>query len=712
MMKSFRSLYVCAFALVAAACTTTEVYNVYPEFGDDYYADNAYLSSDSPYFTIADDGGTVNFKSKGGEAVIKVNCETEWTAVAGGDDWFETAVSREFGTLTLTAGQNLSDERKTGAVTISVSGLVFATITVTQNAFGTPEIKAATNSWRAPATGVLSTEIAVESSYDEWSALTSCLWLFVEKTDSGIILTVDENVDTEERSTEVVLTSVVGGESGSDTITVTQDGKVFLSVSAGSFFFFDDGEARISSARVESNFDWDFSYDSSNGWFSVERDGDTISAAVSGTNESEDRREGTILITAGDGMDNVEEYVIHVAQLGLQRESLILIYTLADAGTEVQLPLGGTVDCTIDWGDGSVEEVAVAAPSHIFDSPGDYVVCVKGTVTALSSQNIDKEKCRLLTGIRQWGATGLTDMSYAFCYCSNLDSLPGDTLGAFSEVTTFQYAFYYCGTASYISGSTIWDPETAAGLATVSPDLLQYATKCESFYYTFYSCYNLREIPEGLLRNCRSATSFQYCFTFDINVPEVPNGLFDACTELVNAANIFTRCSSVVSVPGDLFANCPKINDLSSCFAYDYLLAEIPDNIFSPLTKCANFFNVFGYCTALVRIPAGLFSANAECTTFERAFDSCSGLKEIPSGLFDGNMKVTNFRSAFNGCSSLTGESPYTEIEVNGSPVKVHLYDRENYTAELGCVAPATTTKCFYGCTGLSDYADMSSAWK
>ena len=92
-------------------------------------------------------------------------------------------------------------------------------------------------------------------------------------------------------------------------------------------------------------------------------------------------------------------------------------------------------------------------------------------------------------------------------------------------------------------------------------------------------------------------------------------------------------------------------------------------------------------------------------------FYRCSKLQEIPVGLFDYNTKVTEFMYAFSMCGNLTGESPYTVININGVDTKVHLYARANYP-EYFDATPTSYSSCFNSCTRLTDYNSIPSEWK
>ncbi|MCD8294482.1 MAG: hypothetical protein LUE27_04430, partial [Clostridia bacterium] len=655
-MKALKYLFGCALAFAALACTNKEIYNVYPDYGEDEYIQNASISSENPYFTANEDGGIINYKTKGGEVVVNVNCQTEWTVEYSNAEWLEADVDCALGTLTFTATRNTEMGQRIVQANVKTvaSGTSFATISVIQNAFGTPEVSAETTEWNAPAVGALSTEIAVESNFDEWTTQTSCTWLIAEKTGSGLILTVDENPETESRSTEVILTSTDGTYSDTETIVVTQDGKAYIEVSAGTLAFYEDMEAKVGSTTIESNFDWDFSYDTSNGWFTVSRDGDTLTAIATSENESDDNREAYLTVTAGDGAENVTEYDIHVIQLGSQGSSMILIYTISDLSLGVTLPLSGEVNCTVDWGDGNSEEVTTTLPSHTYESVGEYFVTITGTVTSLASNGITDLNVKYqLTGIKQWGDLGLTSLQYAFYQCRYLDSLPADTMGAFAEVTTAEQAFARCGDATFYDGTTTYDPSTAFGLSEVPEDLFQYATKCTNFDQCFYWDYNLEAIPAGLFRNCEAAESFSSCFSWCIKVEEIPEGLLDGCPNAKDVSIMFSYMNSLQSVPADLFVNCPKITDMKSMFSACISLEYIPEGIFDKQTENTSFYRTFAECESLKYIPEGLFQYNTKCQNFNNTFYCCYEIEEVPEGIFDNMTACTTFFGAFQKCTSL-----------------------------------------------------------
>ncbi|MCD8313679.1 MAG: leucine-rich repeat protein [Bacteroidales bacterium] len=814
------------------------------------FVSEAGISSNDPYFTSSSEGGTIVFKASGGEVVVSVDCGCDWIVDNHGEDVFETDVDLASGTLTVSAGQNTIPEDQTATITLmtATQRLEFATITATQSAYGAPEITAETSEWHAPAVGDLTTEIAVEASAD-WTAEAADAWLTVEKTEDGVSLTAEENEDATERSTKVTLACADGVKTTYEFINVSQDARANVTLGMQSVPLTGAGDSRT--VTVEANFDWDFSYDNSNGWFTVGRDGDSLVFTSTADNTTDENYEGVVLVTAGDGKENVTQVQLKVVEYS--PDALVLVYTLSSSRT-VRLPLAETVDCTVDWGDGTVETVTSTKPAHTYSSFGEHTVSIIGTVTGLSSYNLDSsQSVPELTAVLQWGKTGLTTMERAFYYCQYLTSLPDDNDGAFADVVKFNYAFSYCSSLLSIPSGLFASATSAQyfeyvfaycyGLSAIPAGLFSKCSEALSFEYAFRSCSGVLTIGEGLFDGCAKATdfyitfgfmdmlttipeglfkdhtavenfqgvfkqcpalaslpenlfagcsgattfknAFEYCdlletipssvftgcsavTTFEgtfhycpalTSVPAglfsdctkatdftevfrgtgltaVPEGLFDKCTAAATFTDVFADCTALASVPENLFSNCTKATSFSYAFYNCESLTSVPENIFSgcsavssfmlafrgagltsipgglfsSCTAVTDFQQTFYGCTSLKEIGSGLFANNSAATTFSYTFAYCSALTSIPENLFAGCKAVTGFYGTFGECTALTGESAYDVIEVGGESVKVHLYERANYTS-AGYTAPTSYASCYELCIGLDDYYSIPGEW-
>ncbi len=159
------------------------------------------------------------------------------------------------------------------------------------------------------------------------------------------------------------------------------------------------------------------------------------SDSTSFTAELTPSAEGTITVDiyGPEVSDNAGNHNPAVSQFSITYQTpLTLVYntTLSD-GTGIDLPLGtaGTVNVTVDWGDGlSDTYTATGIKTHTYASEGIYTVKVYGSLdhfgygpNHVSSINNDK-----LTDIIDFGNLGITDLSGGARGASNLTAVPAD----------------------------------------------------------------------------------------------------------------------------------------------------------------------------------------------------------------------------------------------------------------------------------------------
>lgn len=103
---------------------------------------------------------------------------------------------------------------------------------------------------------------------------------------------------------------------------------------------------------------------------------------------------------------------------------LVLVFDTSLGDLTVEVPLGGTVDCTIDWGDGSSDVyTTTGTKTHTYASGGEYEVRVSGTLTQFGlgfSTPVRPEMTKCLS----LGDIGITSCDGAFMYCSNITEVP------------------------------------------------------------------------------------------------------------------------------------------------------------------------------------------------------------------------------------------------------------------------------------------------
>ena len=376
---------------------------------------------------------------------------------------------------------------------------------------------------------------------------------------------------------------------------------------------------------------------------------------------------------------------------------------------------------TIDWGDGttSTYDKLIGWPTHDYTAKGEYTVTATGTCTALMQaeyengipQNVNVDMSDLITGKSVQTRASLNVRSAFITEVLHI----GKDMGIFVLIDAF---------------------DGQKNLVKVHNNAFKGLTECFIFERLFRGCYALQNIPKGLFDNCTKAETFKSAFSGCIALESIPAGLFDKCTEVTEFYETFENCRNIKEIPAGLFDNNTKVTDFGRCFASCVALTAIPAGLFDNNHEVTGFNSTFEGCTGITSIPEGLFDNNPKVTNFAgvfqrtkitvipaglfknntkaewfgSAFYYCSMLQSVPAGLFDNCTKALGFSNTFGFCTKLTGESPYTTINVDGADVKVHLYERSSYPAHFA--TPTSYNGCFFNSSGLTDYTDMPVEWK
>ncbi len=232
-------------------------------------------------------------------------------------------------------------------------------------------------------------------------------------------------------------------------------------------------------------------------------------------------------------------------------EKMMLIITTTTDGASIKLPFTGTVNCQIAWDGNSLEPETItdAYPTHTYSKKGDYLILISGTVTEINANGLDESELACISGIYNFGKTGLTNLYSAFKGCTNLTYLSNYDSSSLADVTSFEDAFSECP------------------LTIIPSDLFADCRSVISFKNTFNGCTGLTEIPPGLFDNCSSVMTFASTFHNCVNLKEIPSGLFNNCTQASDFMSTFQNCKNLTEIPFGLFDNCKEIENLMVTFA-------------------------------------------------------------------------------------------------------------------------------------------------
>ena len=139
-----------------------------------------------------------------------------------------------------------------------------------------------------------------------------------------------------------------------------------------------------------------------------------------------------------------------------------LVFTTSADGQSVYLPLNGTVNCTVDWGDGSPSQDYTSSGDkiHTYTNTATYTVTISGEVTQFGNGNpwIGVE---YLTEVISFGDIGVTSLIGAFNSANSLTSVPA-TLP--TTVTNLSNSFQNI-TQTYINNLNLWDVSNVSNMS-------------------------------------------------------------------------------------------------------------------------------------------------------------------------------------------------------------------------------------------------------
>ena len=299
------------------------------------------------------------------------------------------------------------------------------------------------------------------------------------------------------------------------------------------------------------------------------------------------------------------------------------------------------------WGDGtsSIFTAETTARSHVYETPGEYRITVSSTDwshTRLSvygsSSVMDAQTNPALYWFRNTLKSindplpplGNASMSYAFCRCAKLSSIPSSLFQNLSSASSFAYCFYGC-----------------ALLPSIPANLFAGCTSASSFAYCFYNCAAIpaEGIPGALFSGCAAATNFDSCFYGCGNLETIPEHLFDSCTGATNFHNVFKECRKLKTIPADLFRYNTLAANMGGAFWYCQNLQSIPEDLLRYNTAVTNVGAFFTYAKgpAFANFPVNFLKYNVNVTTLTSdSYGFFEGSAATSFSLRIGSPKVTN----------------------------------------------------------------------
>nr|WP_297788163.1 BspA family leucine-rich repeat surface protein [uncultured Allomuricauda sp.] len=201
-------------------------------------------------------------------------------------------------------------------------------------------------------------------------------------------------------------------------------------------------------------------------------------------------------------------------------ESLITTWRIDADGDSITIGTNANYeyDYTVDWGDGTVEELSIQNPTHQYEIAGTYNVAVQGQFPAIVMGDSDVKSREALISLNQWGNIEWRTMERAFMGCVNMTFNAQDKPDI-SMVISLSNMF--ANAESFNAEITNWDVGHIQNMANMFAGAIIFNRDLSGWDVSSVS--DMSGMFEG-------ATSFnQNLGTWDIGEVNVMTNMFDYC---------------------------------------------------------------------------------------------------------------------------------------------------------------------------------------
>lgn len=148
----------------------------------------------------------------------------------------------------------------------------------------------------------------------------------------------------------------------------------------------------------------------------------------------------------------------------LAQEPMVLEFnTSLSAGKTITLPLQGTVNVTVNWGDGNEEAYTFADNySHTYSEDGTYTVTVSGTLSQFGNGWFGYSNPEKLIRVTNFGELGLESLYGAFYHATNIIEVP-----TILPATVTNLSEMFSGATSFNSDISNWDVSSVTDISAM-----------------------------------------------------------------------------------------------------------------------------------------------------------------------------------------------------------------------------------------------------
>ena len=134
-----------------------------------------------------------------------------------------------------------------------------------------------------------------------------------------------------------------------------------------------------------------------------------------------------IVDNGSSGLSCTDVEKAYPREQALKSDDMVLEFnTQLGDGTTVTLPLHGSVDVTVDWGDGTTPQAITTTGNHdyTYAAEGTYTVTISGSLAQFGNSWAGYDNVEKLTVVTNFGNLGLSSLHGAFDGAENLTEVP------------------------------------------------------------------------------------------------------------------------------------------------------------------------------------------------------------------------------------------------------------------------------------------------
>ena len=201
--------------------------------------------------------------------------------------------------------------------------------------------------------------------------------------------------------------------------------------------------------------------------------------------------------------------------------------------------------------------------------------------------------------ISKWNTINVTDMSYLFCCCENLESLPDISSWNTSNVKDMSNMISYCRNLESLPDISKWDTSNVTDMShmfandwklKLFPDISKWNTsKVKDMEHMFTRCQSLEKIPDISKWDVRNVMNMSYMFSYCRNDDIFPDISKWNVSKYINLRGMFYCCYLSDGIPD---ISKWTINDKSQLFYIFYYSYRIFDFFADTAEKISTKFNI------------------------------------------------------------------------------------------------------------------------